>query len=226
MKTNILVVDDDVHIRELLRFLFSKEGYTVFEADNGEQASLIMEAEQVHLAVVDVMMPVKDGLALCSEIREHFDIPVILLTAKGELEDKEKGFISGTDDYMVKPFEPKELLFRARALLRRYQLVSSEVIKLNQTIINRKSYEVHIGEETLLLPLKEFQLLAQLASNPGRIFTREQLIQMLWGSDYEGDSRTIDVHIKRLRERFHERSHDFVITTVRGLGYKLEVSEG
>ncbi|MEC0227385.1 response regulator transcription factor [Paenibacillus alba] len=225
MKTHILVVDDDAHIRELLRFLFSKEGYTVFEAGDGEQASKILNAEQVHLAVVDVMMPLKNGLDLCSEIREHYDIPVILLTAKGELEDKEKGFQSGTDDYMVKPFEPKELLFRARALLRRYQLVSSEVITLNHTIINRNSYEVTVGDESLLLPLKEFQLLAQLASHPGRIFTREQLIQMLWGTDYEGDNRTIDVHIKRLRERFYEISQDFVITTVRGIGYKLEVNE-
>ncbi|GFZ78308.1 DNA-binding response regulator [Paenibacillus marchantiophytorum] len=226
MKTHILVVDDDAHIRELLRFLFSKEGYTVFEASDGVQASAILEVEQVHLAVVDVMMPLKDGLDLCSDIRSTYDIPVMLLTAKGELEDKEKGFQSGTDDYMVKPFEPKELLFRARALLRRYQLVSSEIISLNRTIINRKSYEVTVGDETLLLPLKEFQLLAQLASHPGRIFTREQLIQMLWGTDYEGDNRTIDVHIKRLRERFYDISHDFVITTVRGLGYKLEVTEG
>ncbi|MGO4495327.1 response regulator transcription factor [Paenibacillus sp. 2RAB27] len=226
MKTHILVADDDAHIRELMRFLFSKEGYAVFEASDGEQASRLLETEQIHLAVVDVMMPLRDGLELCAEIREHYDIPVLLVTAKGEIEDKERGFASGTDDYVVKPFEPKELLFRTRALLRRYQLVSSEMITLGQTVINRKSYEVTIAGETLLLPLKEFQLLAQLASHPGRIFTREQLIQMLWGTDYEGDSRTIDVHIKRLRERFYEKTSDFMITTVRGLGYKLEVTEG
>lgn len=226
MKTQILVADDDAHIRELLRFVFSKEGYAVFEAADGKQASELMEREQIHLAVVDVMMPLRDGLALCAEIREHYDIPVLLLTAKGGLEDKERGFASGTDDYMVKPFEPKELLFRVRALLRRYQLVSSEKITLNQTIINLKSYEVISQGQTLLLPLKEFQLLAQLASHPGRIFTREQLIQMLWGSDYQGDSRTIDVHIKRLRERFQDMADDFILTTVRGLGYKLEVTAG
>jgi two-component system OmpR family response regulator len=226
VKTHILVADDDAHIRELMRFLFSKEGYAVFEASDGEQASKLLETEQIHLAVVDVMMPLRDGLELCAEIREHYDIPVLLVTAKGEIEDKERGFASGTDDYVVKPFEPKELLFRTRALLRRYQLVSSEMITLGQTVINRKSYEVTIAGETLLLPLKEFQLLAQLASHPGRIFTREQLIQMLWGTDYEGDSRTIDVHIKRLRERFYEKTSDFMITTVRGLGYKLEVTEG
>jgi two-component system OmpR family response regulator len=226
VKTHILVADDDAHIRELMRFLFSKEGYAVFEASDGEQASKLLETEQIHLAVVDVMMPLRDGLELCAEIREHYDIPVLLVTAKGEIEDKERGFASGTDDYVVKPFEPKELLFRTRALLRRYQLVSSEMITLGQTVINRKSYEVTIAGETLLLPLKEFQLLAQLASHPGRIFTREQLIQMLWGTDYEGDSRTIDVHVKRLRERFYEKTSDFMITTVRGLGYKLEVTEG
>ncbi|TXK81004.1 response regulator transcription factor [Paenibacillus sp. N3.4] len=225
MLTHILVVDDDAHIRELLRFLFSKEGYMVFEADNGEAASHVLETQQIHLAVVDVMMPLRGGLELCTEIREHYDIPVILLTAKGQIEDKEKGFLSGTDDYMVKPFEPTELLFRTKALLRRYQLVSSEMIRLNQTVINRKSYEVNIGDDTLLLPLKEFQLLAQLASHPGRIFTREQLLQLLWGNDYEGGSRTIDVHIKRLRERFVDQTDDFVITTVRGLGYKLEVRD-
>jgi DNA-binding response OmpR family regulator len=226
VKTHILVADDDAHIRELMRFLFSKEGYAVFEASDGEQASRLLETEQIHLAVVDVMMPLRDGLELCAEIREHYDIPVLLVTAKGEIEDKERGFASGTDDYVVKPFEPKELLFRTRALLRRYQLVSSEIITLGHTVINRKSYEITIAGETLLLPLKEFQLLAQLASHPGRIFTREQLIQMLWGTDYEGDSRTIDVHIKRLRERFYEKTSDFMITTVRGLGYKLEVTEG
>jgi DNA-binding response OmpR family regulator len=219
----MLVADDDPHIRELLRFIFNKEGYVVYEAEDGEQASRIMETEQVHLAVVDVMMPAKDGLELCREIRGHYDIPVIMLTAKGELEDKEKGFVSGTDDYLVKPFEPKELLFRVRALLRRYRLVSSEAIKLNNTVIDRRSYEVKIRGESIVIPLKEFELLAQLAANPGRIFTREQLIQLIWGADYEGGSRTIDVHIKRLRERFVDSADDFVITTIRGLGYKLEV---
>lgn len=223
MRIHLLVADDDPHIRELLRFIFKKEGYIVFEAEDGGQASRMMENELIHLAVVDVMMPAKDGLELCREIREHYDIPVIMLTAKGEIEDKEKGFHSGTDDYLVKPFEPKELLFRVRALLRRYQMVSSEEIRLNDTLIDRKSYEVKIGGESIVIPLKEFELLAQLAANPGRIFTREQLIRLIWGADYEGGSRTIDVHIKRLRERFADRSDDFVITTIRGLGYKLEV---
>ncbi|CAH0122235.1 Heme response regulator HssR [Paenibacillus sp. CECT 9249] len=223
MRIHILVADDDPHIRELLRFILNKEGYWTVEAEDGEQAMRLLENEQVHLAVVDVMMPGKDGLELCGMIRKHYDIPVILLTAKGELDDKEKGFHSGTDDYIVKPFEPKELLFRIKALLRRYNIVSSETIRLNGVLIDRKSYEIRIGDDTMMIPLKEFELLSQMASHPGRIFTREQLLQLIWGADYEGDSRTIDVHIKRLRERFHDRTGDFVISTVRGLGYKLEV---
>ncbi|SEG66270.1 response regulator transcription factor [Paenibacillus sp. UNC499MF] len=223
MKTHLLIADDDAHIRELLQFIFKKENYLVSEAADGEEAAALMEREQIHLAVVDVMMPGKNGLELCEEIRSYYDIPVILLTAKGELEDKEKGYLSGTDDYLVKPFEPKELLFRVKALLRRYQFVSSDVITLNRTVIDRKSYEIHIDGETFVIPLKEFELLAQLASHPGRIFTREQLLELVWGAGYEGGSRTIDVHIKRLRERFNEKSCDFILTTVRGLGYKLEV---
>lgn len=224
MRIHILVADDDQHIRELLRFFLRKEGYMVIEAEDGERASRILENETVHLAIVDVMMPARDGLELCQEIRSFYDIPVLLLTARGELEDKERGFLSGTDDYMVKPFEPKELLFRIKALLRRYQVASSELITLNGTVINRSSYEVHTDGEIMTLPLKEFELLSLLGSQPGRIFTREQLLQLIWGADYGGDSRTIDVHIKRLRERFAGRSDDFTITTVRGLGYKLEAA--
>lgn len=223
MRTHILVVDDDPHIRELLRFLLSKEGYTVFEAENGSEGSVIMEKELIHLAVVDVMMPLKNGWELCEEIRRYYDIPVIMLTAKGAIEDKERGFTSGTDDYMVKPFEPKELLFRMKALLRRYQMVSSDLIQLNGISIDRQGYEVKSEDKVFILPLKEFELLAQLANHPGRIFTREQLLNLIWGQDFEGDSRTIDVHIKRLRERFAEYTDDFIISTIRGIGYKLEV---
>jgi len=223
MRVHLLVADDDPYIRELLRLLFRKEGYTVHEAENGEQASVILNTATIHAAIVDIMMPVKNGWELCEEIRRDYDIPVLLLTAKGGLDDKEKGYLSGTDDYLVKPFEPKELLFRVKALLRRYQVVSAELIRLNGTVIDRNSYEVKIGGEAVALPLKEFELLAQLASHPGRIFTREQLVQLIWGADYEGDSRTVDVHIKRLRERFADQADDFVITTVRGIGYKVEV---
>lgn len=225
MSVHILVADDDPHIRELLRLILRQEGYMVHEAEDGEVASAMMERQTIDLAVVDVMMPNKDGLALCEEIRHHYNIPVIMVTAKGEMNDKEKGFLSGTDDYMVKPFEPKELLFRVKALLRRYQYVSSDIIKLKETTIDCNSYEVHLDGEVIVLPLKEFELLAQLASHPGRTFTREQLLRLVWSAEYEGDSRTIDVHIKRLRDRFHERTADFVIKTVRGIGYKIEVTE-
>ncbi|WP_028400435.1 response regulator transcription factor [Ectobacillus panaciterrae] len=220
---HILVAEDDAHIRELLRYYLQKEGYVLFEAEDGQMASNILEREHIHLAVVDIMMPNKNGYELCEEIRKYYDLPVIILTAKDQLLDKERGFSAGTDDYLVKPFEPKELLFRIKALLRRYQIVSSENIVLKHTIIDRKSYEVRCNEKTVMLPLKEFELLAQLASYPGRTFTREQLIELIWGPSFEGDARTIDVHIKRLRERFSKRTDDFVITTVRGMGYKLEV---
>ncbi|MGO4179925.1 DNA-binding response regulator [Paenibacillus sp. FSL A5-0031] len=226
MRMHVLIVDDDPSIRELLRFVLGKDGYVVLEAENGQAASILLENEQVHLAVVDIMMPGKNGYELCREIREHYDIPVMMLTARAEMEDKEQGFDSGTDDYLVKPFEPKELLFRIKALLRRYRLVSSEVIKLGNVSIDRRGYEIKIGDEVITLPLREFELLSQLASHPGRIYTREQLIQLIWSADFKGDSRTVDVHIKRLRERFADCQDDFTITTIRGLGYKLEVHEG
>lgn len=225
MQTRMLIVDDDPHIRELLRFYLQRERFEVLAAEDGEAASQLLEQEQVHLAIVDVMMPGKNGWELCEEIRQFYDIPVILLTARGEMEDKAKGFLSGTDDYVVKPFEPEELLFRIRALLRRYQMVSDNIITLNKTVIDRNKYEVKVGEKHLELPLKEFQLLAQLASQPDRIYTREQLLDLVWGQDFVGDNRTIDVHIKRLRERFRGLTDDFKIVTIRGLGYKLEARE-
>ncbi|MDE5128208.1 response regulator transcription factor [Paenibacillus larvae] len=221
---NILIADDDIHIYELIRYYLQKEGFKVLEAKDGEEASALLEQETVDLAIVDVMMPNKDGYELCREIRRYYDIPVIMLTAKGEIPDKEKGYQAGTDDYLVKPFEPKELVFRIKALLRRFGLVSSDTIQLNNTVIDRKSYEIRCKDKTLILPLKEFELLSQLASCPDRIFTREQLISLVWGQDFTGDARTVDVHIKRLRERFSQ-TDDFIITTVRGLGYKLEIME-
>ncbi|WP_206207716.1 response regulator transcription factor [Virgibacillus indicus] len=218
----ILIVDDDPHIRELLRFYLQKEGYQTMEAADGQEAIAHLEANRIQLAIVDIMMPHVDGYQLCEEIRKFYDIPVMMLTAKGEIADKEKAYLAGTDDYIVKPFEPKEVLFRIKALLRRFQMTNEEIITIGNTIINRKSYEVQANGKTIILPLKEFELLAQLANYPNRIFTREQLIDLVWGNDYEGNDRTVDVHIKRLRERFPLNQHDFSIKTVRGLGYKLE----
>lgn len=219
---HVLVADDDRHVRELLKLYLSREGYVVYEAADGEEALTVLHHQTIHLAIIDIMMPNKDGYQLCEEIRKHYDLPVILLTAKDQLVDKEKGYMAGTDDYVTKPFEPKELLFRIKALLRRYQMVSEHIIQVKGTTINRKSYEIYSDGKVYMLPLKEFELFAQLASYPGRTFSREELIQLIWGMDFQGDERTIDVHIKRIRERFAD-SGDFVIQTVRGVGYRLHI---
>lgn len=221
--TTILIVDDDVHVLTLIDIHLRKEGYQVVQAADGMEALNILSSRTCDLAVVDVMMPYIDGYRLTREIRSRYDLPVILLTAKNQIEDKEQGFSSGTDDYLVKPFDPKELLFRIKALLRRYDAQPDEMlIQLGNTRINKKSYEVHTEGRTLLLPLKEFELLFFLASNPMQAFSREQLIEQVWGLDYDGDERTVDVHIKRLRERFSKLTADFHIKTVRGIGYLLE----
>ena len=212
-----------ISILESCYIIIYKRGFTVFEAEDGKVAQEVLEKENIHLAIVDIMMPFVDGYTLCEEIRKYHDIPVILLTAKDQLVDKEKGFISGTDDYIVKPFEPAEVIFRMKALLRRYQMLSADIITLHGTTIDRKGVEVKCNGQTILLPLKEFELLSQLASYPGRTFSREELIELVWGMDFEGDERTVDVHVKRLRDRFSKRTDDFQITTVRGLGYKLEL---
>lgn len=222
---HILIADDDEHIRNLVEIHLKEEGFNVLQAENGEKALEVLASYPCDLAIVDIMMPVMDGYELTRDIRQYYDIPIILLTAKDQIEDKEKGFLSGTDDYLVKPFEPRELIFRIRTLFRLYDKNIDEVISLGKTRINRKTYDVSIGEESFLLPLKEFELLFLLASEPGRVFTRAQLIDRIWGYDYEGDERTVDVHIKRLRERFSKLTGDFKIATVRGVGYALEELE-
>lgn len=219
----ILVADDDPNIRMLLKHVLTKKGYVVVEANDGRNAIELMKVSTVDLAIVDVMMPYMDGLELCQYIRETYDIPIILLTALQQLSDKEQGYLRGTDDYVTKPFEPEELLFRITALFRRYSIASEEKIRLNRLMIDRKNYEISDGQQVLLLPVKEFELLSQLAQYPGRLFSRSELIELVWGADYEGDERTVDVHIKRLRERFVDYQDDFIIRTVRGIGYKLEV---
>ncbi|AZV44980.1 heme transporter CcmC [Peribacillus asahii] len=225
--TSILIVDDDINILKLVDIHLSEQGYKVFRAKNGIEALEILQKEMCHLAVVDIMMPFMDGYELTKEIRDKYDLPVILLTAKNQLEDKEQGFYAGTDDYLVKPFEPKELSFRIKALLRRYDNHSDEnIIRIGSTTINKKSYEVQNGDRTMLLPLKEFELLYFLMSNPMQVFSRSHLIEQIWGLDHQGDERTVDVHIKRLRERFSKLTEDFQIKTVRGVGYSLEAKRG
>jgi DNA-binding response OmpR family regulator len=220
----VLITDDDANYRALLGHYMAQEGFRVLEAENGRQAMNMLDGHVVDLAIMDVMMPEVDGYCLCQYVRKHYDIPVIMLTARDQLSDKEQGYLSGTDDYITKPFELPELLFRIKALFRRYSLVSSDQIKLSGIVIDRKNYEVQAGDEVFFLPLKEFELLAQLAQYPGRLFSRVELIRLVWGLGYEGDERTVDVHIKRLRKRFSENAWSFGIQTVRGIGYKFEVS--
>ncbi|MGL4820321.1 MAG: response regulator transcription factor [Bacilli bacterium] len=225
MQIHILVADDDANIRELLRYSLHREGYVVHLAEDGEVAQRVLQQHTVHVAVIDLVMPKLDGYGLAEYIRENYDLPVIMLTAKGELSDKTKGFQSGTDDYLVKPFEAAELLLRIRALLRRYRIQAQQRISLGQTLIDQNKYEVQVGSTHYELPLKEFQLLYYLAMNQGATVTREQIVEHVWGLDWDGDVRTVDVHIKRLREKFSTVQSDFEIQTVRGLGYKLKVMQ-
>ncbi|MED4889212.1 response regulator transcription factor [Lysinibacillus sp. FSL R7-0073] len=220
----ILVVDDDVHILQLINIYLTREGFQVLRAENAQQALALLNGNLPDLAVVDVMMPGMDGFTLTEILTQDYDIPVLLLTAKGELEDKERGFLAGSDDYVVKPFEPKELLFRIAAILRRLDKKNQITIQVGQLVIDRRSFEVIIGEETLILPLKEFELLALLASRPNQVFTRSFIMEQVWGYDYNGDEQTLNTHVKRVRERLNRFDTAVEIITVRGVGYKLEAT--
>ncbi|MGN7359685.1 response regulator transcription factor [Paenibacillus sp. SAF-054] len=219
---HILVVDDDPHIRELVSHLLKTEGYTVAEASDGYAALEVMESFKADLVILDIMMPGMDGWELCRELDRDYDIPLLMLTAKGETSQKVKGFELGTDDYLVKPFDPLELIVRVKALLKRYRISASQEIQIGELRLNRKTYECYYESAALTLPLKEFELLFLLGSYPGKTFSRDQIIENIWGYDYEGDERTVDVHVKRLRERFAGQQA-FQIRTIRGLGYRLEV---
>lgn len=221
--TKILIVDDDPHIRELLRVLLKNEGYEIHESEDGVKALNLLEFVKVDMVILDIMMPNMDGWELCREVRKLYDLPMLMLTAKGETMQKVKGFEHGTDDYLVKPFESQELLVRVKAVLKRYRIAVLQTVQFGDLVLDRKTFEISIGSQVLTLPLKEFELLFKLASYPGKTFSREQLIEQIWGYDYEGDERTVDVHIKRIRERFPEEQHTFKISTIRGLGYRLEV---
>jgi len=220
---HILVVDDDPHIRELVRHFLQNEGLAVHEAADGAEALAKLESVKASLVILDIMMPNMDGWQLCRELREHYDFPLLMLTAKGETAQKMKGFQLGADDYLVKPFEPLELVARVKALLRRYRIAVSQTVQIGNVTLDRKMFEVIVDGQSTSLPLKEFELLFKLASYPGKTLSREQLIEEIWGYDFDGNERTVDVHINRLRERFPEDRHSFRIATVRGLGYRLEV---
>ncbi|PZD96425.1 DNA-binding response regulator [Paenibacillus sambharensis] len=220
--TSVLIADDDPHIRELIRMTLRTDRYELTEAGSGTDALRIAAAQRIDIAIVDVMMPGMNGLEVCRELKRYYDIPILLLTAKGTNTDKVMGFQAGTDDYVVKPFDPAELRYRMKALLRRFQLDHRCVIEVGGLYMNTDRTVSFDGTD-IVLPPKEFELLSLLASHPNRTLTREQLIQQVWGVDYEGDERTVDVHVKRLRERLSGCSSRTEIVTVRGLGYKLVV---
>lgn len=217
----ILVVDDDPFIQKLIGIHLKKEGYNAVFASDGLEALNFLNEEKFDLAIVDVMMPNMDGISLTKRLTTQ-EIPVLMLTAKTTLEDKEKGFLAGADDYMVKPFEPKELLFRVRAILRRFQKLERSHTMLGNMLIDRLTFEVKVDEQVLLLPLKEFELLSILCSRPEVVFTRDHLMEHVWGYDYEGDDFTLTTHIKRLRSRLEEVNAHVKIQTIRGIGYKIE----
>jgi DNA-binding response OmpR family regulator len=220
--SKIMIVDDDPHIRELVRVFLLNEGFTVCEAADGKEALDKLGREKADLVILDIMMPRMDGWQLCDELRKYYNLPILMLTAKGETSQKIKGFQLGTDDYLVKPFDPLELVVRVKALLRRYQISSSQIVEVGDLYMNRKTYTITVAGIDQSIPLKEFELLFKLASYPGQTLSREQLIEDIWGYDFSGNERTLDVHVNRLRERFPEEQHFFRIKTIRGLGYRLE----
>ncbi|MBP2000979.1 DNA-binding response OmpR family regulator [Paenibacillus shirakamiensis] len=220
----IMIVDDDAHIRELVKVFLQSDGLEdVLEAVNGKDALRILETSKVDLVILDIMMPEMDGWELCRTLREHYDMPLLMLTAKGETTQIVKGFELGTDDYLLKPFDPPVLIARVKALLKRYHISSSQRVRAGLVELNRRTYEVTMEGTSMTLPLKEFELIFKLASYPGITLNRDQLIEEIWGYDYEGNERTLDVHMNRLRERFPQDKSGFLIRTIRGLGYRLEV---
>ena len=224
----IMVVDDDSNIGELLRLYLTKEGYESVVLYNGEEAVEQFDAIQPDLILLDVMMPKLDGWQVCRRIREKSQCPIIMLTAKGELFDKVLGLELGADDYIVKPFETKEVIARVKAVLRRAGVNHSEKareVSYDKLYINMENYELRVDGKRVDTPPKEMELIYHLASNPNRVYTRDQLLDEVWGFEYYGDSRTVDVHIKRLREKLEGVSEQWTLKTVWSVGYKFELKE-
>ena len=217
----ILIAEDDRELRRLFAHVLIKNGYTVKEVGDGQEALDAMDNEYFDLIISDIMMPRMDGYTLVRELREAGNTtPIFMITAKDAFDDMQKGFLSGTDDYMVKPVNVNEMLLRVQALLRRAQMINDRKQTIGNTVLECDSFSVITNGESVILPQKEFQLLYKLASYPGRIFTRQQLMDDVWGYDTDSDTHTIDVHIGRLRERFKDNT-DFKIVTMRGVGYKV-----
>ena len=227
-RVHILAVDDEQDIREILRILLESRGYAVACAANGDEAVSYMEQHpETDLVIMDIMMPELDGFSACREIKKSSNIPIIMLSARGEEYDRINGFELGVDDYVVKPFETKEIVARIKAVMRRTGKTSSEndikEVSYDKLVVNMTKYELKVDGKVVDTPPKELELLYHLASNPNRVYTRNQLLDEVWGFDYFGDSRTVDVHIKRLREKLEGVSDQWRLKTVWGVGYKFEI---
>ena len=223
----ILIVDDDKNICELLRLYLEKDGFRTLVAHDGEQALQCAQINNPDLILLDIMMPILDGWQVCREIRKNSNVPIIMLTAKGETFDKVLGLELGADDYITKPFDSKEVVARIKAVLRRTgdedKAESIREVRYDKLRINITNYELEVNGEQIDTPPKELELVYHLASNPNRVYTRDQLLDEVWGFDYYGDSRTIDVHVKRIREKLEGVSEKWSLKTVWGVGYKFEV---
>ncbi|MBR5473650.1 MAG: response regulator transcription factor [Clostridia bacterium] len=223
----ILIVDDDENICELLRLYLEKDGFSTIVANDGGQAITAAQINNPDLILLDIMLPVLDGWQVCREIRKSSGVPIIMLTAKGETFDKVLGLELGADDYVTKPFDSKEVVARIKAVLRRVsegdKADSAREVRFDKLRINITNYELEVNGEQIDTPPKELELIYHLASNPNRVYTRDQLLDEVWGFDYYGDSRTVDVHVKRLREKLENISDKWSLKTVWGVGYKFEV---
>lgn len=226
-KQRILIADDDANIAELIALYLTKEGYETRKAGDGREALQLVQTFNPDLIILDIMMPEMDGYEVCREVRKESTTPIIMLTAKGETFDKVLGLELGADDYMVKPFDTKELVARVKAVLRRMENKETNMKKISfdNLTINLSNYSVTYQNESVEMPPKELELLFFLASHPNQVFTREQLLNQIWGYEYYGDTRTVDVHIKRIREKLgsDEVHAQWSIKTVWGVGYKFEV---
>lgn len=224
----VLVADDDSNICELLRLYLEREGYETIIAENGAKALQLFEEKQPDLILLDVMMPMLDGWQVCRELRKKSQVPIIMLTAKGEVFDKVLGFELGADDYVVKPFETKEVMARVKAVLRRAGRNGQQKpkqVRFDGLVIDMETFEMRVNGKPVDTPPKEMELIYHLASNPNRAFTRDQLLDEVWGYEYFGDSRTVDVHIKRLREKLNGVSEQWNLKTIHSVGYKFEVKD-
>lgn len=222
----ILIVDDDMHIRELMKLYLEDEQFEVIEKSNGQLAYEYLENHSADLIILDIMMPKMDGITFCQEIRKLHDIPILMITAKDQVQDRIRGFRVGTDDYLAKPFDPVEMVLRVKALLKRASIHTDQALTIGKISLDRTTYEItYPTGEKEILPLKEFEILFLLGSHPGQVFTREVLLEKIWGMDFMGIDRTIDVHIRKLRQRLEPYDTVMQIVTLRGIGYRIEVQD-